>query len=163
MRHLPLRHLLLSHLLPGLPLLALVLLMALAAPVAPAQVPTSGLEAYYPLDGDASDASGNGLDGTVVGATPAADRFGTPGAAFSFDGTAYITTPFVPIYQQGDGLSISLWIACDAGALNTYVLGLERSDHQEITIRVMPTGTANFQFRDDDHNEGFATSPSTVT
>lgn len=48
---------------------------------------TNGLVAYYPLDGDATDASGNGNDGVVYGATPATDRFGVSGSCFSFDGT----------------------------------------------------------------------------
>lgn len=44
------------------------------------------LAAYYPFDGSAIDASGNGNDGTVHGATLTTDRFGTPSSAFSFDG-----------------------------------------------------------------------------
>jgi hypothetical protein len=42
--------------------------------------------AWYRLDGTGADASGNGNDGTVSGATPAADRHGAAGAALSFDG-----------------------------------------------------------------------------
>jgi hypothetical protein len=41
---------------------------------------------YYPFQGDAQDASGNGHHGTVVGASLAPDRFGIPGAAYAFDG-----------------------------------------------------------------------------
>ena len=143
-------------------LVSTVLLSAFLALACHAQDPSVGLAAHYPLDGDASDISGNGLDGTVVGAVPTTDRFDNAGGAFSFDGSAYITTPFSPIYDIGNALTISLWIRCDVNALNTYVLGLERSDHQEVTIRVMPNGTIRFQFRDDNHNEGFVTSPSTV-
>jgi hypothetical protein len=42
-----------------------------------------GLAAYYQFDGDANDASGNGHDGTVYGATLTA---GISGEAYSFDG-----------------------------------------------------------------------------
>ena len=42
------------------------------------------LVAYYPLDGDATDASGNGHDGLVYGATPTTDRFGRANGAMSF-------------------------------------------------------------------------------
>lgn len=63
--------------------------------------PVSGLVAYYPFTGSAYDASGNGNDGTVVGATLSSDRFGVPHAAYSFAGTAtpestikVETTPF---------------------------------------------------------------------
>ena len=41
---------------------------------------------YYPFNGNASDESGNGNDGTVIGATLTADRFGRANSAYSFDG-----------------------------------------------------------------------------
>jgi hypothetical protein len=37
---------------------------------------STGLVAYYPFNGNASDATGNGYNGTVVGASLALDRFG---------------------------------------------------------------------------------------
>ncbi|MGB3073751.1 MAG: LamG domain-containing protein [Chitinophagales bacterium] len=48
---------------------------------------TDSLIAYYPFDGNALDASGNGNDGTVNGATLTTDRFGNPNSAYKFDGT----------------------------------------------------------------------------
>ncbi|MBO0950065.1 LamG domain-containing protein [Fibrella forsythiae] len=47
---------------------------------------TDGLIAHYPFNGNANDASGNGHNGTVSGATLTTDRFGTPNKAYSFDG-----------------------------------------------------------------------------
>jgi hypothetical protein len=41
-----------------------------------AQIPTSGLVASFPFTGNANDASGNGNNGTVTGATLTTDRFG---------------------------------------------------------------------------------------
>lgn len=52
-----------------------------------AQVPTNGQVAYYPFNGSANDASGNNINGVVTNATPAPDRFGTPNAAYYFNGT----------------------------------------------------------------------------
>lgn len=49
-------------------------------------LPTDGLIAYYPFNGNANDESGNGNDGTVYGATLATDRFGNENNAYSFDG-----------------------------------------------------------------------------
>ena len=46
----------------------------------------TGLIAYYPFNGNANDESGNGNDGTVSGATLAADRFGMLNNAYAFDG-----------------------------------------------------------------------------
>ncbi|MBK7031388.1 MAG: hypothetical protein IPH45_20325 [Bacteroidales bacterium] len=50
-------------------------------------IPTNGLSAWYPFNGNANDLSGNGNDGTVNGATLTTDRFGNPNSAYSFNGT----------------------------------------------------------------------------
>jgi cell division protein FtsB len=48
--------------------------------------PNHGLIAWYPLDGNASDVSGNSRHGTIYGATPTEDRHGKKQAAYAFDG-----------------------------------------------------------------------------
>lgn len=55
----------------------------------------TGLMASYPLDGNANDVSGNGNHGSVVGSLVATtDRFGTPNAAYEFNGlNSYISIP----------------------------------------------------------------------
>jgi len=64
------------------------LLAALAIHIAHAQVNlNNGLLAYYPFNGDAKDASGNGNDGVPMnGAQLTTDRFGNANSAFYFDG-----------------------------------------------------------------------------
>lgn len=52
----------------------------------PNTIPTNGLVAYYPFNGNANDESGNGNNGTVNGATLTADRHGNANKAYSFDG-----------------------------------------------------------------------------
>lgn len=49
-------------------------------------IPTNGLIAEYLFSGNANDTSGNGYDGTVVGATLTTNRKGNPNKAYSFDG-----------------------------------------------------------------------------
>ena len=44
-------------------------------------IPLDDLVAYYPLDGNAQDASDSLLHGQVVGATATVDRFGNPAGA----------------------------------------------------------------------------------
>lgn len=62
-----------------------------------AQVPTSGLLAHYPFNGNALDASTNGNNGQVQGATLTTDRFGLSNSAYEFNGSSsYISTTFVP-------------------------------------------------------------------
>ena len=56
-------------------------------PCAPAVTTLAdGLVAYYPFSGGADDASGNGNDGEVFGASLVVDRFGNSTSAYSFDG-----------------------------------------------------------------------------
>ena len=62
--------------------LACVLISAISF----AQIPTDGLVAHYPFNGNANDASTNSNDGTVNGATLTTDRFGNANSAYSFDG-----------------------------------------------------------------------------
>lgn len=51
---------------------------------------TQGLVAFYPFNGNANDASGNGNNGTVYGATLTTDRFNRRNRAYSFNGSSYI-------------------------------------------------------------------------
>jgi hypothetical protein len=46
----------------------------------------NGLVGYWPFCGNANDASGNGNNGTVNGATLTTDRFGNSNGAYSFNG-----------------------------------------------------------------------------
>jgi hypothetical protein len=87
----------------------LFLLAIFMAGVAKADL-SDDLIVYYPFAGNANDASGNGYDGVVHGATLTADRFGHSGSALRFDGTDdYIVVP----YTSGSQLSsytLAAWI-----------------------------------------------------
>src|ERR1039457_6299099 len=70
---------------------------------------TNGLIAYYPFSGNADDASGNGNDGTVFGATLTTNRFGIPNQAYYFNGsTAYIKAPISSSVFSND-FTASVW------------------------------------------------------
>jgi len=59
-----------------------------------AALPTNlqtGLVGYWPFCGNANDASGNGNNGTVNGATLTSDRFGNANGAYHFNGSSIIT------------------------------------------------------------------------
>jgi hypothetical protein len=66
-------------------LVAITLLVCVAAPRA-LGIPTEGLIAWWPFQGNANDATGNGHDATVYDATLTQDRFGNPNSAYQFDG-----------------------------------------------------------------------------
>lgn len=77
----------------------------------PSYVPTNGLVGYWPFSGNANDASGNGNNGTVNGASLTTDRFGTVNSAYSYDGVNdYITIPDSPSLRLGNA-TISSWIS----------------------------------------------------
>jgi len=73
-------------------------------------VPTEGLVAYYPFNGNANDESGNGHDGTVYGAAPTTDRYGNAGSAYLFDGIDnYISVDYADAFQLPT-FTFSAWV-----------------------------------------------------
>jgi len=74
---------------------------------------TNGLVACYPFNGNAVDHSGNGNNGTVNGASPAANRFGRTNSAFSFDGVDDEIVVPNSASLNPDSISISCWIKPD--------------------------------------------------
>ena len=83
----------------------------------PDYIPTDGLLAWYPMNGNALDESGNGFNCQSVGATLTEDRFGTPSSAYAFDGQgSHLQGASLPFSD----LSISIWFKPDAGILESY-------------------------------------------
>ena len=92
-------------------LLTLLLLApcALLAQV-PDYVPTDGLIAWYPMNGNALDGSGNAHHGTVTGAALILDRNGTTDAAYSFAGNCSDRIDMdLPEMVDNTTFSISFW------------------------------------------------------
>jgi hypothetical protein len=60
----------------------------------PSYLPTNGLVAWYPFNGNANDESGNGNDGVVSNVQLTSDRFGNTNSAFDFNGfSSHIRVP----------------------------------------------------------------------
>lgn len=86
----------------------------------PINVPVSGLQAWYPLNGNANDLSGNGKNGTLAGLilpSPTTDRYGITNSAYSFvgvnatyssDGSHIILPDFD--FNVWNEFTISLWV-----------------------------------------------------
>jgi N-acetylneuraminic acid mutarotase len=69
----------------------------------------TGLVAWYPFDGNASDMSGNRNHGTVSGVVLGVDRHGAAGKAYDLDGEGgFIRVPD-PQEQFGDAYTLSTW------------------------------------------------------
>ena len=74
-------------------------------------IPTYGLVAYYPFNGNADDESGNGNNGVVTGTVHTTDRFGSNNRAFLFNGTdSYITLSTLSDLELNGNFSLSAWI-----------------------------------------------------
>ena len=96
----------------------------LPLPYAHAQVVApDALVAAYPLDGTAEDASGNGFDGTTLGATATTDRFGRTNSALFFNGTnAYVDLGNRAEFNFTNSFTLNAWVKT-AGGLNSYIVG----------------------------------------
>lgn len=79
---------------------------------------TEGLVGYWPLDGDGTDTSGNGLDGTINGnVTPVEDRFGNPNTALQFPGIAdsHVAIQDTEELQITGAMTLAAWVVVDPG------------------------------------------------
>jgi predicted nucleic acid-binding Zn-ribbon protein len=73
-------------------------------------IPTNGLIAWYPFNGNANDESGNGNHGTVYGALLSNDRFNNSNKSYLFDGIDdFISTDRKNLVS----FSISFWFILD--------------------------------------------------
>ncbi len=84
------------------------LVLLCAATPARADIVT-GLVAHWKLDGNATDYSGKGNDGTVTGATATVDRFGRANKALSFNGSAQYVTFDQNLLDGATAGTVSLW------------------------------------------------------
>jgi len=78
----------------------------------PNYVPSDGLVAWYPFNGNANDESGVSANGEVFSAELTADRFGTPDEAYYFSGVGCSPHIETDIDFQGstEGMTISFWL-----------------------------------------------------
>ncbi len=94
----------------------------------PTYVPTNGLVGWWPFNGNANDESGNGNNGTVIGATLTGDRFDNSATAYSFNGTnnfIYINNTVGNF--QNSNFTISCWVK-DVDSINGGTLISKRKD-----------------------------------
>jgi hypothetical protein len=71
---------------------------------------TDGLVAFYALENDVLDSSGNGNDGTIVGATTFVDGPAGYGMAMEFDGESYVDCGTDDSLDITGPISMSIWI-----------------------------------------------------
>jgi hypothetical protein len=73
-------------------------------------------KAYYPLNGNADDASGNGLHGVITNAVPTTDKDNNSDAAMMFNGSSNIKVADTSAFSYGvrAAFTISAWFKTDA-------------------------------------------------
>lgn len=71
----------------------------------------NGLVAYYPFNGNANDASGNGNNASFNNATLTSDYYGNPNSAYHFNGVDnYIQIPNSASLNFGTKMSLCAWV-----------------------------------------------------
>jgi hypothetical protein len=93
----------------------------------------NGLIAYYPFNGNASDASGNNLNGINYGATPTTNRYNQTNSSMKFNGKqwiwgsngTYIYIPFNPILLT-PRITVSAWVKLNSTGIDKQSLAIIR-------------------------------------
>lgn len=89
----------------------LLVILAILPSTLMAQIPTNGLVAHYPFNGNANDESGHNNDGQVLGASLAPDRCSNPDSAYLFNGiNNYILIQNSPSLNFSDAITLCAWI-----------------------------------------------------
>jgi hypothetical protein len=129
-----------------------------------ASVPVANpLVAWWPLDADGTDASGNGFDGTIVGSlAPAEGANAATGGSLTFDGGSRIDVPFDQDLNP-DNFTITMW----ANASSTSGFASPITSRDDVNAGVSTHGFiiyndngGNWNFWTGDGNPGWDTLPA---
>jgi uncharacterized protein (TIGR02145 family) len=110
----------------------------------PNYVPTDGLVAWYPFNGNANDESGNENDGEIMGPQLTADRFGLNESAFEFENTRIEIANSADLDQFK---SISFWFSTSSTAGNQVMFKQNIYSghvHERVSCAVNWSGNAHF-------------------
>ena len=109
----------------------------------PSYVPTNGLVGWWPFTGNAIDSSGNGNNGTVNGAIPDNDRYGSTNHSYLFNGiNNYIRVSNNPNLVLDSNFTISCWVKILG--LNTFNTFLSNASNNQTGVSGWVWGYANF-------------------
>ena len=96
--------------------------------------------AYFPLDGNTKDYSGNGHDATLNGVQPTANSLGEPNKAYKFSNSSdIIDVPNATSLNFQNQITLSFWLKLDVLPTESYVLS-HGSYQQRWKVSVLPTG-----------------------
>ena len=113
----------------------------------PSYVPTNGLVGWWPFNGNASDASGNGNNGGVSGASLAVDRFGQQASAYAFNGLNNYITVSNSSNLNPSQITVSVWVyPTSFGPSEQYIINKSFDPQpRHWSIRIMASGRLNVE------------------
>jgi hypothetical protein len=93
----------------------------------PSYVPTNGLVAYFPFNGNANDYSGNNHNGVVHGnVVETIDRYGNINAAYKWQSSNYNSNDYIDIgylfNKITNKITISTWVLLDCAQTNHRII-----------------------------------------
>jgi hypothetical protein len=94
----------------------------------------SGLIAYYPFDGDATDKGPSGLDGSVNGASLTQDRLGINDKAYYFNGKGNTITVDGLCAKVGGEIAISFWTWSDTCAVSSVFMAVPDDPYNRFSL-----------------------------
>lgn len=108
------------------------------------------LIAYYRLNGNANDASGNGHHGILYGPSDTTDRFSNPDNAYYFDEFDlfdYIEVASTPALNPGAEFSISAWVKYfGSGSLDCIIAKGESGEVGFYSLRIFDSAFRRVEF-----------------
>ena len=129
----------------------------------PDYLPTDGLVAWYPFNGNANDESGNGNDGAVNGATLSSDRFGNDESAYDFDGNNdWINCGSDASISISSALTYSAWFRAESLTNFAGIVGRGKgtSCNQAISMIMLDTSNGmNFEIKGEPGCENVLSDP----
>ncbi len=106
-------------------------------------VPTNGLLAYYPFNGNANDSSGNGNNGISHGVSSATDRFGRNYCAYLFDNNSYVSIPELFPATCAE-FTFAAWVKKENVDNSVHSVIYKGVKQGEASISIWPAGNLNF-------------------
>ena len=123
---------------------SVIFLSILCKAQTPDYMPTGGLVAWYPFNGNANDQSGNGNNGVVFGANLTNDRSGKINQAYNFNGrNNYISVPFSSSLAVQSEITVSVWLYMEGGSCNPRILEINSLTNQCGGYSISTNGTSN--------------------
>ncbi|MEQ9299327.1 MAG: LamG-like jellyroll fold domain-containing protein, partial [Cyclobacteriaceae bacterium] len=100
----------------------------------------NGLIVDMPFNGDASDISGKGNNGTLQGPTSTTDRFANATSAYTFDGNDQINVPNNATLQLTDHITLSAWVTLNETADDQSIIHKGEDGFIDYLLNVFGTG-----------------------